>query len=132
MDVFDERIEELARQVIGAAIEVHTMLGPGHPEAPYCNALAREFDLRGIPYEREYRYAIVFKDAIVGEGRLDFFVGGRLTVEVKAVEDVIERHKARTGNYLTFVKEPLGLLLNFNVMKMKDGIHRVVRSMFRK
>jgi GxxExxY protein len=73
MDVFDDEIEQLAREVIGAAIEVHRHLGPGHPESAYCNALAIEFDLRGTSYEREYAYAIVFKDQVVGQGRLDFF-----------------------------------------------------------
>lgn len=132
MDRFDDEIEQLAAAVIGAAIEVHLILGPGHPEAAYCNALAIESGLRGLQFEREYRYAIVFKDNIVGEGRLDFFFGRRLTVEIKSVQAVIERHIGRTGNYLASVKEPLGLLLNFDVPMMKDGIHRVIRSMFRK
>lgn len=129
MDRFDDEIERLAYEVIGSAIEVHRHLGMGHPESAYCNALAREFDVRGLAYEREYRYTIVYKDEVVGEGRLDFFVGKRLTVEIKAVEAIVEAHRGRVGNYLAAVKEPLGLLINFNVALLKDkGITRVVRS----
>jgi len=133
MDRFDDEIEKLAYEVIGAAIEVHRHLGMGHPESAYCNALARELDARGIPYEREHRYTISYKGTVVGEGRLDFFVGRRLTVEIKAVESVVDAHRGRTGNYLAAMKEPLGLLINFNVSVLKDkGISRVVKSEFRK
>lgn len=133
MERFDDEIERLAYDVIGAAIEVHRHLGPGHPESVYCNALAIEFTLRGIRFEREYHYAIVFKDNVVGEGRLDFFVGGRLAVEIKAIEAVNDGHRGRAANYITFLKEPLGLLINFNIMLLKDnGIQRIVQSMHRK
>lgn len=133
MDRFDEEIERLAFEVIGAAIEVHRHLGPGHPENVYCNALSIEFNLRGIPFEREYYYAVVYKEEIVGEGRIDFFVGKRLAVEIKAIEEVLQTHRGRTSNYITFLKEPLGLLINFNVLVLKDkGINRVIQSMFRK
>lgn len=133
MERFDDEIERLAYDVIGAAIEVHRHLGPGHSESVYCKALAVEFTLRGIPFEREYHYAIVFKDNVVGEGRVDFFVGGRLAVEIKAIEAVTDGHRGRAANYITFLKEPLGLLINFNVMLLKDnGIQRIVQSMFRK
>lgn len=133
MERFDDEIERLAYEVIGAAIEVHRRLGPGHPESVYCNSLAIEFALRGITFEREYHYAIVYKDNIVGEGRLDFFVGHRLAVEIKAIESVTDGHRGRAANYITFLKEPLGILINFNVMLLKDsGIHRIVQSIYRK
>ncbi len=133
MDRFDDEIERLAYEVIGAAIEVHRHMGMGHPESAYANALALEFDLRGIPYEREYHYALAYKGETVGEGRLDFFVGKRLTVELKAVEAISDAHRGRTTNYLCAVKEPLGLLINFNVLMLKDkGIFRIVQSVFRK
>ena len=133
MDRFDDEIEQLSYDVIGAAIEVHRHLGPGHPESVYANALEHEFKLRNIPYEREYHYAIDYKGMTPGTGRVDFFVGARLAVEIKAVEGISDAHLGRTSNYITHLKEPLGLLINFNVLTLKgNGIKRVIQSLFRK
>ena len=132
MDRFDGELETLAEAVIGAAIEVHRCLGPGHPEAVYCNALEYEFDLRGISYQREHRYRVTYKDRDVGEGRIDFWVGERLTVEIKAVEQLSPTHTGQVVAYLSQKDEPVGLLINFNVSLLKHGLKRVIRSKSRK
>ncbi len=78
--------DELAYRVIGAAIEVHRHLGPGFMEGVYEDALAVEFRLRSIPHECQKIIEVAYKENLVGEGRLDFLVGGALIVELKAVE----------------------------------------------
>lgn len=124
----DAELDQLARSVIGAAIEVHKQLGPGYSELVYGNALALEFHKRQISFQREYPISVVYDGQVVGEGRADFFVGRRLIVELKAVEKVINIHLGQVIAYLKMVKEPLGLLLNFHVPMMKEGVHRVVYS----
>jgi GxxExxY protein len=94
------RVDDLARQVIGAAIEVHKILGPGYLESVYEEALAIEFTLRNIPFERQKPIVLLFKDKVVGDSRLDFLVGGELIVELKAVESVHPIHPAKVINYL--------------------------------
>ena len=124
----DEVTERLASQVIGAAIEVHRHLGPGLPEISYRRALSRELTLRGIEHECEYKVPIVYKGELVGEGRVDTFVGRRLVVETKVVEVLTAVHRAQTIAYLQALKLQLGLLLNFNVAVMRDGIKRVLNT----
>lgn len=128
MDRFDDEIEQLANSVIGAAIEVHRHLGPGHPESVYCNALDHEFELRGITAAREHFYRVMYRDRDVGEGRIDFWVGDRLTVEVKAVEGLLPLHTGQVIAYLSQKGEPVGLRINFNVTVLKNGLKRVIRS----
>lgn len=124
----DAELDQLARGVIGAAIAVHKELGPGFPESVYAKALEVELRQRRISFEREYPVSVVYQGQLVGEGRADFFVGGRLIVELKAVEKVLNIHLGQVIAYLKMVRQPLGLLLNFHVSKMKEGIHRVVYS----
>ncbi|MCA8915454.1 MAG: GxxExxY protein [Planctomycetes bacterium] len=128
MDRFDDEIEQLAEAVIGAAIEVHRHLGPGHPESVYCSALEYEFELRSIGNQREHHYRVRYKGKDVGEGRLDFWVGKRLTVEVKAVEELSPVHSGQVVAYLSQKDEPVGLLINFNVPVLRRGLRRIVRS----
>lgn len=121
-------LDELARRVIGAAIRVHKQLLAGFPESVYGNALAIELSNEGLTFQREYPVAVVYDGQVVGEGRVDFFVEGRLVVELKAVEAITNVHMGQVISYLKMVKEPLGLILNFRVARMKDGVHRVVYS----
>jgi GxxExxY protein len=133
MDRFDDEIEGLAYKAIGAAIEVHRHLGMGHPELAYSNAFEHELKLRDIPYEREFPYKVYYKEIVVSEGRMDFLVGKRLTVEHKSVEQLIDAHRGRVINYMASLQEPLGLLINYNVRVLRDdGIRRVVQSVFHK
>ena len=128
LDLEDEPDPVLNRwtnAVIGAAIEVHNQLGPGHLESAYCNALAIEMRLRQIPFQREVPVHLIYKGETVGEGRLDFVVAGCLVVEVKAVEALAPIHTAQAISYLRITGLRLSLLINFNVRKLKDGLKRV-------
>lgn len=128
MDRFDDEIEALIARVIGSAIEVHRKLGPGLQEATYGNALELVFKRDGLPYEREHRFEVLFDGQKVGEGRMDFLVSGRLVLEDKAKRAIDLTDIAQVVGYLSYKKEPVGLLLNFNVAVMKDGIRRVIRT----
>ena len=124
----DSRVDGLARSVIGAAIEVHRILGPGYLESVYEEALALEFSLRQIPFSRQKSVSVVYKGHSVGESRLDFLVGGCLIVELKAVDALAPIHQAQVISYLKATGLLLGLLINFNVPILKDGIRRVIVS----
>lgn len=123
-----EEVDRLASAVIGAAIEVHRILGPGYLEKTYEEALAIEFGLRGIAFSRQHPIALTYKGHAIGEGRLDFLVGGELVVELKTVDALAEIHKAQVISYLKATGHILGLLINFHVPVLKDGIKRVVYS----
>jgi GxxExxY protein len=121
-------IEQLGHDVIGAAIEVHRVLGPGFLEEVYHKALKQELLFRKIPHTHEHPVAITYKGYPVGEGRLDFLVGKSLVVELKAVQNVTPVHEAQVISYLRMTKSSLALLINFNVILLKDGIKRFVNS----
>ena len=123
-----QQVDTLAKQVIGAAIEVHRILGPGFLESVYEEALAIEFDLRGITYERQKPINLIYKDKPVGDSRLDFLVGGELVVELKAIEIVHPIHPARVITYLKMTGLDLALIINFDVELLKDGIKRIVAT----
>ena len=124
----DKEVDALASAVIGAAIEVHRVLGPGYLESVYEEALAVELELRGIEFERQKLVSVSYKGHTVGEGRLDLLVGGRLIVELKAVDALAPIHTAQVMSYLKTLTLPLGLLINFNVPLLKHGIKRVILS----
>jgi GxxExxY protein len=124
----DPELNALSSAVIGAAIEVHKQLGPGLDEESYQNALSIEFRLREIPFLPQVTVEIAYKGAIVGKRRLDFIVGNRLVVEIKSVEQIIELHKAQVYTYLKITHLKLGLLINFDVLTLKDGIRRIIRG----
>lgn len=123
-----KRVDGLAREVIGAAIEVHRHLGPGFLEGVYEEALVIELDLRGIPFERQRPVPISYKERNVGEGRIDLLVAGELLVELKTVEVLAPIHMAQVISYLRALGLHLGLLINFNVPVLKGGIKRTVLS----
>jgi GxxExxY protein len=123
-----KRLDKLARAVIGAALEVHRHLGPGYLESVYEEALAVELGLRGVPFVRQKPFGVSYKGREIGEGRLDLLVGDELLVELKAVEALAPIHKAQVISYLKATQRHLGLLINFNVSILKNGIQRVVRS----
>ena len=124
----NERLEALAYEVIGAAIEVHSQIGPGFSESVYHNALAYELELRGIGYETEKQVLVVFKGRRVGEGFIDLLVDEQLVIELKAVEELNRTHKAQVASYLKAAGLRLGLLINFNRAVLKDGIQRVLNA----
>ncbi|MBD2774021.1 GxxExxY protein [Iningainema tapete] len=123
-----DEVERLAYAVIGAAIEVHRVLGSGFLESVYHKALELEFKMRGIPHYSKYPVAVNYKGHLVGEGEADFLVGDILIVELKAVERFAPIHEAQTISYLRATSNHLALLINFNVPILKEGIKRIILS----
>lgn len=121
-------INELTGQVLGAAFEVHSLLGPGFLESVYEEALVTELELRNIPYERQKTINISYKGFSIGEGRLDLLVDKRLIIELKAIDCLAEIHTAQTLSYLKATGLQVGLLINFNVPSLTEGIKRVIFS----
>ena len=119
-------LDELARRVIGAAIEVHRELGPGLPEEAYVGAMAIELTARGISFERQRVVEIFYKDVLVARGRIDLPVAGILILEIKSIETLAPIHRLQVLTYMRILKQPLALLINFNVPVLKEGIRRVV------
>jgi GxxExxY protein len=116
---------DVTSRIIEAAIEVHRILGPGFLEAIYEEALAHEFDLRGIPYKRQVAFEVGYKGIIAGEHRLDFLVDDKVVLELKAVKEFEESHIACTLSYMRATKKRVGLLNNFNKPRLTDGIKRL-------
>jgi GxxExxY protein len=116
----------LSNEVIGAAIEVHRELKPGFREERYKLALAHELNLRKIRFEREKSYDIFYKGLSLGLERVDFIVENQLILEAKVVEKLLPVHEAQLIGYWKASGICLGLLINFNVVLLKDGIRRIV------
>lgn len=123
--------DEITGKIIGAAIEVHRQLGPGLLESAYQGCLAHEMGLRGIHFEREKALPIAYKGISLDQGyRLDFLVEDLIIVELKSVKKLNEIHHAQTLSYLKLANLQLGLLLNFNVLRLKQGgIKRVANNL---
>jgi GxxExxY protein len=118
--------DDLARLVIGTAIEVHRILGPGYLENVYEKALRIEFESRKILFENQLKVQVAYKEQVIGQGRVDFLVSGILPVEIKAVSILLPVHQAQLISYLKMTGHQLGLLINFNVPLLKNGIKRVI------
>ncbi len=119
--------KELTEQIIGAAIAVHRELGPGLLESVYEACLAHEFTLRELSFEREKSLPVTYKGMHLDTGyRLDFVVDGKVIVELKAVDEIHPVHEAQLLTYLKLAQCRVGLLINFNVPVLKDGIRRRV------
>jgi len=119
-------INDLTSEVIGAAIEVHKTLGPGLLESAYSTCICKELDLRGIPYEKEKPLPIDYKGIKLDCGyRLDLLVANQLIVELKACESLQPIHQAQLLTYLKLTGIKVGLLINFNVPILKEGIRRL-------
>ena len=119
-------VELVAKQVIGAAIEVHRALGPGFLERIYQEALCLELHARGLPFEREKAIAVHYRGIAIPGQRLDLIVDTCVIVELKASSKLDVVHDAKVISYLRTTGLRLGLLLNFNCRAMKDGIRRIV------
>ena len=118
---------ELTEKVIGAAIEVHKHLGPGLLESAYESCLCHELSLRGLSFERQVALPLDYKDLHVPSAfRLDLVVEDKIIVELKSQEGILAVHEAQLMTYLRLTGKRVGLLLNFNVPTMKDGITRRV------
>ncbi len=117
---------ELTEKIIGCAIEVHRVLGPGLPEAVCETALCMELESRGLPFNRQMRVPIYYKGQLISEYRPDLIVAGEIVVEVKSIERIAEAHVAQVRTYLRITSLNVGLIMNFNAETMRAGIRRVV------
>jgi GxxExxY protein len=122
-------INQITSAVIGAAIEVHRHLGPGLLESAYDECLDREMTIRGIPFERQYPLPVEYKGIRLDCGyRLDYLVANQVVLELKSVETVLPVHEAQLLTYLQLGGWYAGLLINFNVEILKNGITRKVNG----
>lgn len=119
-------LNTITSNVIAAALEVHRLLGPGFLESAYEEALAIEFGLRGVFYERQKSIGVSYKGHSVGEGRTDFLVESAVIVELKAAERVLPIHRAQLLSYLKTTGCRIGLLINFHETLLMNGVRRVV------
>lgn len=120
---------ELSNKLIGLAIEVHTVLGPGLLESAYKECLYYKIGKSGLVVEKEKPMPLVFEGVKLDCGyRIDLVVEKKLVIEIKSVEGLNDIHLAQTLTYLKLGNYKLGLLMNFNVVKLKDGIKRVING----
>lgn len=120
-------VELLATAAVNAAFEVHKELGPGLLESAYEAAFSCELEMRGIRHQRQVPVPVQYKNKFIELGfRADVVLDGKLLIELKAVEALLPVHRAQVITYLKVLNFPLGLLLNFSEVLIKDGIHRVL------
>lgn len=121
-------VNEVARRVVNAAIEVHRHLGPGYLESVYQAALEIELGLRGVNFERQGAFRVQYKGQEVGAGRLDLLAERSVIVEIKAVDHLNDVHLAQALSYLKATGLPLALLINFKVPVLLRGVKRIARN----
>ena len=122
----NEQRDPLTRQIIGAAIEVHRVLGPGLLESIYEKALCIELDTRGLKYARQLEVPAYYKGRLLGTYYVDLLVEDLVVVEVKSVTAIVPVFEAQLITYMRLTKKRRGLLLNFHSPVLKDGITRRV------
>jgi GxxExxY protein len=119
-------VEQLIHATIGCCIRVHRELGPGLFERIYTGALCIELKTAGIPLEREKRYVVSYRDHVVSEQYVDIVVGNQVVLEVKSVDDLAPIHHKQILNYMRIARLRAGLLVNFNVALLPDGLSRKI------
>jgi GxxExxY protein len=119
--------DDLSNRVIGCAIEVHRHLGPGLLESAYEQCLAHELSRNNIAFQLQLAQPVQYKDVLLDCGyRIDVLVENQLIIELKSVEKLLGIHEAQLMTYMKLAEIKIGLLMNFNVTKLKDGIKRFV------
>ena len=119
--------ERLTEKIIGAAIEVHKYWGPGLYEEVYDRSMCCELALREVAFKSQLDLPLIYKGERVGDNlKLDLLVESKVVVELKAVKELLPVHEAQLLTYMKLVKSRVGLLINFNVAVLKDGIKRLV------
>jgi GxxExxY protein len=122
-----QRANAWSQLLIGAAIEVHRIKGPGLIEEIYSKCLGRECELRNIPFVKEMRVFLEYKGFVFEQPlRLDLLIDDVLIVELKVAEKVLLIHKAQLLSYMKLLNKPVGLLINFHELLLRNGIHRMV------
>ena len=125
----NDRLDQISRRIIGAAIEVHRHLGPGLLESAYQSCLVIELKQLGLRLEEQKALPVVYKEVRLDCGyRLDLLVEDAIIVEIKAVETLLPIHAAQLLSYLRLAKKRVGLLMNFHVPVLKDGLKRIVNE----
>ena len=120
-------LNDLTGRIIGAAIEVHKILGPGLLESVYEECLSHELGVVQIPFERQKEIPIEYKGVKLSCGyRIDLLVDGRVIVEIKSCDTILPIHEAQLLTYLKLTGLKIGLLINFNVPTLKEGIRRII------
>ncbi len=120
-------INDLTYEIIGCAIKVHKVLGPGLLESTYEHCLSQEFILRGLKFERQVGLPVIYENSRLDAGyRIDLLVEGKVIIEIKSVEQLAPIHKAQLLTYLKLSGIRIGLLINFNVLSLKEGIVRMI------
>jgi len=123
------KLDELTNIVIGLAIKIHRKLGPGLLESVYQAALAYELQKANVPFEKEKALPVRYEDVLLDVGfRCDFLIDNRIIVECKAVGQLTAIDQAQIINYLKITDRHEGLLINFNVLRLKDGLKRLVNN----
>jgi GxxExxY protein len=122
----DAQSEHLIEKIIGSCIAVHSALGPGFLESVYSRAVAIDFDFEGVPYERERRVQVLYRGRPVCTYQLDLVVADCIVIEIKCVDRLAPVHYAQLLGYLRASKLRAGLLVNFNVALLRDGVKRIV------
>lgn len=118
---------DITKEIIAAAMEVHSALGPGMLESAYEECLRYELHVRGLNAERQVPIPIIYKEVKLDCGyRLDILVNEKVVVELKVVDSINEVHEAQVLTYLKFSGCKVGLLINFNVKSLKNGIRRFI------
>lgn len=125
-DPIPEADERIAHEIVGAAIEVHRHTGPGFLEKIYERAMTHELESRELLVQKQQEILVPYKGILIPGQQLDLLVGGRVILELKAVEQFHPIHSAQLLSYLKATGLHLGLLLNFNVKLMNEGIKRLV------
>ena len=128
-DAETPREDRITGEIIGAAIEVHKKLGPGLLESAYEECLCCEMELRGIEFKRQVPLSLNYKGIVLDCGyRLDLLVEDKVIVELKSIEGLEPIHEAQMLTYLKLRNAWLGLIINFNVIMLKDGVRRLVNG----
>jgi GxxExxY protein len=128
METNTEQLRELTRRILGGAIEVHRALGPGLLENSYRTCLVRQLELDGLAVRHEVPIEIHYKDLVIPTAyRADLVVEDIALVELKAVEKLLPIHEAQVLTYLKHARLPVGLLLNFHMATLRDGVRRFIR-----
>jgi GxxExxY protein len=125
----NDRLDQISHRIIGAAIEVHRHLGPGLLESAYQSCLAFELKQLGVKLEEQKPLPVVYKHVKLDCGyRLDLVVEDEIIVEIKAIEKLLPIHEAQLLSYLRLAEKRVGLLMNFHVPVLKNGLKRIVNE----
>ena len=124
-------LNEITNMVIGAAMKIHSAIGPGVLESVYRKCLQHELSKLGLSVQTEVKLPVLYDGLVLESGyRLDLLVQNQVVIELKCVDALLPIHKAQLLTYLRLANKPVGLLLNFHVVHMRDGIRRILNNRY--